>query len=48
LGQTSREDFHTVFSDHAQIKWIDFTRGAKEVRTESASHITLTKSYQVN
>lgn len=30
LGQTSREDFHTVFSDHAQIKWIDFTRGAKE------------------
>ncbi|NP_955841.1 lupus La protein isoform X2 [Danio rerio] len=30
LGQTSREDFHSVFSDHAQIKWIDFTRGAKE------------------
>ncbi|TRY81766.1 hypothetical protein DNTS_007927 [Danionella cerebrum] len=30
LGQTSREDFHAVFSEHAQIKWIDFTRGAKE------------------
>nr|XP_055069000.1 lupus La protein [Misgurnus anguillicaudatus]XP_055069001.1 lupus La protein [Misgurnus anguillicaudatus] len=30
LDQTSREDFHKVFSDHAQIKWIDFTRGAKE------------------
>ncbi|XP_067315000.1 lupus La protein [Pseudorasbora parva] len=30
LGQTSREDFHAVFSNHAQIKWIDFTRGAKE------------------
>ncbi|XP_026112265.1 lupus La protein [Carassius auratus] len=30
LGQTSREDFHTIFSDHARIKWIDFTRGAKE------------------
>uniref|UniRef100_A0A671P3V6 Lupus La protein-like n=1 Tax=Sinocyclocheilus anshuiensis TaxID=1608454 RepID=A0A671P3V6_9TELE len=30
LGQISREDFHTVFSDHARIKWIDFTRGAKE------------------
>ncbi|KTF95601.1 hypothetical protein cypCar_00036635 [Cyprinus carpio] len=30
LGQTSREDFHAVFSDHARIKWIDFTRGAKE------------------
>ncbi|RXN34821.1 lupus La [Labeo rohita] len=30
LGQTSREDFHAIFSEHAQIKWIDFTRGAKE------------------
>uniref|UniRef100_A0A8C2BHF0 Small RNA binding exonuclease protection factor La n=1 Tax=Cyprinus carpio TaxID=7962 RepID=A0A8C2BHF0_CYPCA len=30
LGQTSREDFHAIFSDHARIKWIDFTRGAKE------------------
>lgn len=30
LGQTSREDFHKVFADHAQIKWIDFIRGAKE------------------
>ncbi|XP_026070266.1 lupus La protein [Carassius auratus] len=30
LGQTSREDFHEIFSNHARIKWIDFTRGAKE------------------
>ncbi|XP_056605634.1 lupus La protein isoform X2 [Triplophysa dalaica] len=30
LGQTSREDFHKVFADHARIKWIDFIRGAKE------------------
>ncbi|XP_030637727.1 lupus La protein [Chanos chanos] len=28
--QTSREDFHELFAEHAQIKWIDFTRGAKE------------------
>ncbi|XP_066521901.1 lupus La protein [Hoplias malabaricus] len=30
LGQISREDFHEIFSDHVQIKWIDFTRGSKE------------------
>ncbi|XP_051986410.1 lupus La protein [Xyrauchen texanus] len=30
LSDISREDFHKVFSDHAQIRWIDFTRGAKE------------------
>ncbi|XP_072539057.1 lupus La protein [Salminus brasiliensis] len=30
LSQVSREDFHELFSEHAQIKWIDFTRGAKE------------------
>ncbi|KAL2087492.1 hypothetical protein ACEWY4_016320 [Coilia grayii] len=30
LDQTSREDFHEVFAGHAEIKWIDFTRGAKE------------------
>ncbi|XP_048835548.1 lupus La protein [Brienomyrus brachyistius] len=30
LEQTSREDFHELFSGHGQIKWIDFTRGAKE------------------
>lgn len=30
LEQVSREDFHEIFSEHAQIKWIDFTRGAKE------------------
>ncbi|CDQ57780.1 unnamed protein product [Oncorhynchus mykiss] len=30
LDSVSREDFHEVFSGHGQIKWIDFTRGAKE------------------
>ncbi|KAG5852662.1 lupus La protein isoform X1 [Anguilla anguilla] len=30
LEQTSREDFHDLFSGHGQIKWIDFVRGAKE------------------
>ncbi|KAJ8416838.1 hypothetical protein AAFF_G00327160 [Aldrovandia affinis] len=30
LAQTSREDFHELFSGHGQIKWIDFARGAKE------------------
>uniref|UniRef100_A0A8C4YB25 Small RNA binding exonuclease protection factor La n=1 Tax=Gopherus evgoodei TaxID=1825980 RepID=A0A8C4YB25_9SAUR len=28
--QTCREDLHAVFSDHGEIKWIDFVRGAKE------------------
>ena len=31
LDQVSREDFHTLFSGHGKIKWVDFTRGAKEV-----------------
>ncbi|KAJ8012789.1 hypothetical protein DPEC_G00046520 [Dallia pectoralis] len=30
LENVSREDFHEVFSGHGQIKWIDYTRGAKE------------------
>lgn len=32
LDSVSREDLHTIFAEHAQIKWVDFTRGAKEVR----------------
>ncbi|RXM28147.1 Lupus La protein-like [Acipenser ruthenus] len=28
--QTSREDLQELFSGHGMIKWIDFTRGAKE------------------
>uniref|UniRef100_G1ND45 Small RNA binding exonuclease protection factor La n=1 Tax=Meleagris gallopavo TaxID=9103 RepID=G1ND45_MELGA len=28
--QTCREDLHAVFSDHGEIKWIHFVRGAKE------------------
>ncbi|KAM9088448.1 LOW QUALITY PROTEIN: lupus La protein homolog [Megaptera novaeangliae] len=28
--QTCREDLHILFSDHGEIKWIDFVRGAKE------------------
>ncbi|XP_037096372.1 lupus La protein [Syngnathus acus] len=30
LQDVSREDFHAVFSEHKRIKWVDFTRGAKE------------------
>ncbi|XP_057709110.1 lupus La protein [Corythoichthys intestinalis] len=30
LEDVSREDFHEVFSGHGRIKWVDFTRGAKE------------------
>ncbi|XP_011843524.1 PREDICTED: lupus La protein isoform X1 [Mandrillus leucophaeus] len=28
--QTCREDLHILFSNHGEIKWIDFVRGAKE------------------
>ncbi|XP_067115808.1 lupus La protein [Osmerus mordax] len=30
LEFVSRSDFHELFSGHGQIKWIDFSRGAKE------------------
>ncbi|XP_069009888.1 lupus La protein [Embiotoca jacksoni] len=30
LEDVSREDFHKLFSGHGKIKWVDFTRGAKE------------------
>ncbi|XP_008326868.1 lupus La protein [Cynoglossus semilaevis] len=30
LEDVSREDFHVLFSGHGKIKWVDFTRGAKE------------------
>ncbi|XP_028250104.1 lupus La protein [Parambassis ranga] len=30
LKDVSREDFHELFSGHGKIKWVDFTRGAKE------------------
>lgn len=33
LEDVSREDFHELFSGHGKIKWVDFTRGAKEVNT---------------
>ncbi|XP_040213717.1 lupus La protein [Rana temporaria] len=29
-NMTSREDLHDLFQDHGEIKWIDFSRGAKE------------------
>lgn len=32
LEDVSREDFHELFSGHGKIKWVDFTRGAKEVK----------------
>lgn len=35
LEDVSREDFHDVFSGHGKIKWVDFTRGAKEVNTKN-------------
>uniref|UniRef100_A0A8I3WE75 Small RNA binding exonuclease protection factor La n=1 Tax=Callithrix jacchus TaxID=9483 RepID=A0A8I3WE75_CALJA len=28
--QTCREDLHILFSNHGEIKWVDFVRGAKE------------------
>merc|ERR1712131_82259 len=30
MEMVSRSDFHDLFSGHGQIKWIDFSRGAKE------------------
>ncbi|XP_059199546.1 lupus La protein [Centropristis striata] len=30
LEDVSREDFHDLFSGHGKIKWVNFTRGAKE------------------
>lgn len=35
LEDVSREDFHELFSGHGKIKWVNFTRGAKEVRIQS-------------
>lgn len=35
LEDVSREDFHDVFSGHGKIKWVDFTRGAKEASTKN-------------
>ncbi|XP_069838941.1 lupus La protein [Dendropsophus ebraccatus] len=29
-NMTSREDIHELFQNHGEIKWIDFSRGAKE------------------
>ncbi|KAG8559700.1 hypothetical protein GDO81_017419 [Engystomops pustulosus] len=29
-NMTSREDVHAIFQSHGEIKWIDFSRGAKE------------------
>ncbi|XP_040296488.1 lupus La protein [Bufo bufo] len=29
-NMTSREDIHALFQSHGEIKWIDFSRGAKE------------------
>ncbi|PIO12117.1 hypothetical protein AB205_0175700, partial [Aquarana catesbeiana] len=29
-NMTSREDIHALFQAHGEIKWIDFSRGAKE------------------
>lgn len=37
LEDVSREDFHELFSGHGKIKWVDFTRGAKEVKKKKSS-----------
>lgn len=34
-NMTSREDIHALFQDHGEIKWIDFSRGSKEVNVSS-------------
>lgn len=39
LEDVSREDFHDVFSGHGKIKWVDFTRGAKEVSTKKTQSL---------
>ncbi|XP_015277755.1 PREDICTED: lupus La protein [Gekko japonicus] len=48
--QTSREDLHAVFSDHGEIKWIDFVRGAKEgiILFKSSAKEALSKAQEAN
>nr|XP_056717166.1 lupus La protein [Euleptes europaea] len=48
--QTSREDLHAVFSDHGEIKWIDFVRGAKEgtILFKSSAQEALSKAQEAN
>lgn len=41
LEEVSREDFHELFSGHGKIKWVDFTRGAKEVNKRIQSRAAL-------
>lgn len=41
LKDVSREDFHELFSGHGKIKWVDFTRGAKEVKKKKKSSLPL-------
>ncbi|XP_062972483.1 lupus La protein isoform X1 [Elgaria multicarinata webbii] len=48
--QTCREDLHAVFSDHGEIKWIDFVRGAKEgiILFKSSAKEALDKAKEAN
>lgn len=41
LEDVSREDFHALFSGHGKIKWVDFIRGAKEVKTAPSTQASL-------
>ncbi|XP_042297400.1 lupus La protein isoform X2 [Sceloporus undulatus] len=48
--QTCREDLHEVFSDHGEIKWADFVRGAKEgiILFKSGAKEILDKAKEAN
>ncbi|XP_034282980.1 lupus La protein [Pantherophis guttatus] len=47
---TCREDLHAVFSNHGEIKWIDFVRGAKEgiILFKSSAKGALDKAKEAN
>ncbi|ELW68471.1 Lupus La protein [Tupaia chinensis] len=48
--QTCTEDLHILFSNHGEIKWIDFIRGAKEgiILFKEKAKETLEKAKDVN
>ncbi|XP_072837744.2 lupus La protein [Pogona vitticeps] len=48
--QTCREDLHAIFSNHGEIKWIDFVRGAKEgiILFKSSAKEVLEKAKEAN
>lgn len=48
LEDVSREDFHELFSGHGKIKWVDFTRGAKEVTELSPSQVQYSQTKRMS